>query len=228
MPRALIVGASRGIGLGLVEELAKRGWEVLATVRDMATSGELNQLALGGKTRIERLDVTEPDSARELHDLLGDERFDLLVLNAGMGHPRGQTVATAPDETIVRLFQTNAIGPVRTAEILLDLVTPKTGVIAYITSRLGSVADRTSAHADLYSASKAALNSLTRAFAHRHEELGLSVLSLHPGWVKTEIGGDGAQLEVEDVVPGLVDLMEKARGSHQRAFLDYQGTEIPW
>ena len=80
----------------------------------------------------------------------------------------------------------------------------------------------------VWSISKAALNSLTRAFAHRHEELGLSVLSLHPGWVKTEIGGDGAQLEVEDVVPGLVDLMEKARGSHQRAFLDYRGTEIPW
>lgn len=228
MPRALVVGASRGLGLGLVEELARRGWEVLATVRDTATSGELNQLALGGKTRIERLDVTDPFSARELHGLLGDERFDLLFLNAGMGHPRGRNVATADDEVIHRLFDTNATGPVRTAEILLDLVTPQSGVVAFMSSRLGSVADKTSDHADLYSASKAALNSLTRAFAARHADLGLSVLSLHPGWVKTEIGGDGAPLEVEDSVRGLVDLIEKARGSHQRAFLDYQGTEIPW
>jgi NAD(P)-dependent dehydrogenase (short-subunit alcohol dehydrogenase family) len=228
MPRALIVGASRGLGLGLVEELARRGWEVMATVRDTASSGELNQLALGGKTRIERLDVTDADSARELHDLLGEERFDLVFLNAGMGHPRGRNVTNVDDETIHKLFDTNAIGPVRTAEILLDLVRPQTGVVAFMTSRLGSVADRTSDHADLYSASKAALNSLTRAFAARHEALGLSVLSLHPGWVKTAIGGDGAPLEVEDSVPGLVDIIEKARGSHLRAFLDYQGKTIPW
>jgi NAD(P)-dependent dehydrogenase (short-subunit alcohol dehydrogenase family) len=228
MPRALIVGASRGLGLGLVEELARRGWEVLATVRDTAASGELNQLALGGKTRIERLDVNDADSVRELHGLLGDERFDLLFLNAGIGQPKGKTVATASDEEAWRLFETNAVGPVRTAGILLDLVTPQSGVVAFMSSVLGSVGGRSSDHADLYSASKAALNSLTRAFAFRHAELGLSVLLLHPGWVKTEIGGDSAPLEVEDSVRGLVDVMEKARGSHQRAFLDYQGTEIPW
>src|SRR5665213_479393 len=105
MPRALIVGASRGLGLGLVEELAGRGWEVLATVRDQAASGELNQLALGGKTRIERLDVTDADSVRELRGLLGDERFDLLFLVAGLGNPKGQRAATVADDVMWRLFE---------------------------------------------------------------------------------------------------------------------------
>ena len=225
MPRALIVGASRGLGLGLVEELARRGWEVLATVRDQSASGELNQLALGGKTRIERLDVTDADSVRDLRGLLGDERFDLLFLNVGIGN-LGQRVTSEDDELLWRMFETNAVGPVRAAELLVGLVTPKTGVVAFMSSVLGGVGARTTDHAEIYSATKAALNSLTRSFAARHEDL--SVLSLHPGWVKTGIGGESAPLEVEDSVPGLVDIIEMARGSHQRAFLDHQGRQIPW
>jgi NAD(P)-dependent dehydrogenase (short-subunit alcohol dehydrogenase family) len=227
MPRALIVGASRGLGLGLVEELARRGWEVLATVRDPAHAGELNQLALGGKTRIERLDVTDLDGVRALRGLLDDERFDLLFLNAGIGNPRGKSALTVDDEEMWRLFNTNALGPARTAEILAEVVRPG-GVVAFMTSRLGSVADRTSDHAEPYSASKAALNSLIRSFAARHSGDGIAVLALHPGWVKTAIGGDQAPLEVEDSVRGLAEVIENARGSSGQAFLDYRGQQIPW
>src|SRR5688572_14545233 len=178
MPRALIIGASRGLGLGLVEEFARRGWEVMGTVRDPAGASELNQLALGGKARIERLDVTDRASAERLRDLLQDEApFDLLFLNAGVGHPKGKTVLTATEDEAWNQFRTNAVGPVRTAEILAGLVRPQTGVVAFMTSRLGSVADKTSDHNDLYSASKAALNSLTRSFTARHAGKGLTVLS---------------------------------------------------
>src|SRR3569832_530945 len=124
MPRALIVGASRGLGLGLVEELARRGWEVLAAVRDPDRAGVLNQLALGGKTRIERLDVTDLDGVRALRALLDDERFDLLFLNAGMGNPRGKSAMTVDDEAMWKLIATTALGPARTAEILADVVKP--------------------------------------------------------------------------------------------------------
>lgn len=227
MPRALIVGASRGLGLGLVEELARRGWEVLATVRDPGHSGELNQLALGGKTRIERLDVTDLDGVRALRGLLDDERFDLLFLNAGIGNPRGKSALTVDDEAMWQVIATNALGPARTAEVLADTVNPG-GVVAFMTSRLGSVADRTSDHAEPYSASKAALNSLIRSFAARHADDQIAVLALHPGWVKTGIGGDQAPLEVEDSVKGLIDVIEKARGTSALAFLDYRGQEIPW
>ena len=229
MPRAIIVGASRGLGLGLVEEFARRGWEVLGTVRNEASAPELGQLALGGKARVEQLDVTDRASAERLRDLLKDEPpFDLLFMNAGVGHPRGETVLTASDDEAWTQFRTNAVGSVRTAEILVDLVRPGQGVVAFMTSRLGSVADKTSDHADLYSASKAALNSLTRSFTARHAGKGLSVLSLHPGWVRTELGGDGAPIEVEDSVPGLADIVEKARGTGRHAFVDYKGQTLPW
>ena len=229
MPRAIIVGASRGLGLGLVEEFARRGWEVLGTVRNEASAPELGQLALGGKARVEQLDVTDRASAERLRDLLKDEPpLDLLFMNAGVGHPRGKTVLTASDDEAWTQFRTNAVGSVRTAEILVDLVRPDQGVVAFMTSRLGSVADKTSDHADLYSASKAALNSLTRSFTARHAGKGLSVLSLHPGWVRTELGGDGAPIEVEDSVPGLADIVEKARGTGRHAFLDYKGQTLPW
>ena len=228
MPKALIVGASRGLGLGLVEELARRGWEVMATVRDPDKSGELNQLALGGKARIEELDVTDRPSAERLKGLLADEApFDLLFLNAGVGHPKGKTVLTATDDEAWNQFRTNAVGSARTAEILVDCVR-RGGTVAFMTSRLGSVEDKTSDHADLYSASKAALNSLTRSFVARHADKGLTVLSLHPGWVRTDLGGDGAPIEVETSGRGLADIVEARRGSGGHVFLDYTGKTLPW
>lgn len=228
MPKALIVGASRGLGLGLVEELARRGWEVLATVRDPARAPELGQLALGGKTRIERLDVTRPETAAALSEALADEVFDLLFLNAGMGNPRGKRVTDVSDAEMWTLFETNALGPARAAEMLVGHVRPRTGVIAFMTSRLGSVADKTSDHAELYSATKAALNSFSRSFAARHADAGLTVLSLHPGWVRTDIGGPNAPLDVETSVRGLAGIVEAARGQGGHRFLDYAGAEIPW
>lgn len=228
MPKALIVGASRGLGLGLVEEFARRGWEVLATVRDPARAPELGQLALGGKTRIEPLDVTRPETIETLGDALDDEAFDLLFLNAGMGNPPGKRVGNVTDAEMWTLFETNALGPARTAEMLAGHVRPRTGVVAFMTSRLGSVADKTSDHAELYSATKAALNSLSRGFAARHVDQGLTVLSLHPGWVRTEIGGPNAPLDVQTSVRGLADLVEQARGRGGHRFLDYTGAEIAW
>ena len=229
MPKALIVGASRGLGLGLVEEFARRGWGVLGTVRDEASAPELGQLGLGGKARVERLDVTDRASAERLRDLLKDEApFDVLFMNAGVGHPKGKTVLTASDEEAIGQFMTNAIGTVRTAEILVPLVTEGTGVVAFMTSHLGSVGDRETDHADLYSASKAAQNSLARSFAVRQWARRLTVLSLHPGWVRTELGGDAAPVEVEESVPGLVDIVERSHGKHRHLFLNFKGETLPW
>ena len=122
-------------------------------------------------------------------------------------------------------MMTNAVAPVRTARALLGAVKPG-GTVALMTSILGSVTLRQHAMAELYSASKAALNSLTRGFAAA-EAKDFAVLSLHPGWVKTDMGGDSADIDVATSVAGLADVLETQTGPGHR-YLDYTGKTLPW
>ncbi len=228
MPNALIVGASRGIGLGLVEEFAKRGWAVVGTVRSDASAGDLKMIARdsGGKVTIEQVDTADAASGAALRDRLGDAQFDLILVNAGVGGPASNP-RTVTDEAFSQLFITNSLGPVRLAEILAKNVKPQTGVVGLMTSHLGSIANNTGG-TELYRASKAALNSFTRSFAARHKDKGLTVLSLHPGWVRTDMGGPGAAIDVATSVKGLADVVERAQADRRDGFFDYSGKELPW
>ena len=228
MPNALIVGASRGIGLGLVEEFVKRGWDVVGTVRGDASAGGLNAVARdsGGKVTIERVDTADAASGAALRDRLGDTQFDLILVNAGVGGPASNP-RTVTDAEFSDLFITNALGPVRLAEILAKNVKPATGVVGLMTSQRGSIANNPGG-TELYRASKAALNSFTRSFAARHKDKGFTVLSLHPGWVRTDMGGPNAAIDVATSVKGLVDVVERAQADRRDGFFDYSGKELPW
>ena len=229
-PNALIVGASRGIGLGLVRELARRDWSVTGTARDLDTAPELAALAAGsgGQVRTAIVDIADAASAAALRDGLKTETFDLIMINAGVGGPPDKTTRTVSNDEFTRLFITNALAPVRTAELLVKSATPQTGVIAFTTSLLGSVEGAGAGGFDLYRGSKAALNSMTRSFAARHKDKGLAVLSLHPGWVKTDMGGPAAPVSVDDSVRGLVDVVERARADRRDGYFDYTGTTLAW
>jgi NAD(P)-dependent dehydrogenase (short-subunit alcohol dehydrogenase family) len=229
MPNILIVGASRGIGLGLAEEFARRRWSVTASVRDVARADALKALARasGGRVAIAVVDVAERASAEALREALADQEFDALVINAGVGGPPANP-RNVEREVFADLFVTNALGPVRLAELLVKQVKPQTGVIGFVTSQLGSVGNNTGGGTELYRASKAALNSLTRSFAARHRDQGLSILSLHPGWVRTDMGGPNAAIDVATSARGLADRVEQAVGAHREAFVDYNGAVIPW
>lgn len=226
---ALIVGASRGIGLGLARELAGRGWHVIATARHPAGATGLAEAgaASGGRIEIEQADLDSPASVDALIGRLAGRRLDLALVNAGVSGPEHRSVAAAtPEETGVLMY-TNAIAPIRMAPGLLALV-PEGGQLAFMSSVMGSVAGNTMGGHDLYRASKAALNSLTRGFVAQH--LGgrkVAVLSLHPGWVRTDMGGANAAVGVEESVKGLADVIEapRAPGHH---YLDYRGETIPW
>lgn len=221
MPSALIVGASRGIGLGLADELVARGWDVVATHRSPAPA----LVATGARTQV--CDIDDDGSVAALVAALGDARFDHVLINAGIMGNRGDTASTVTRDAMAQLMWTNAIAPVRAARRLLPLVTDG-GSIGFMTSILGSVAGRNHAHAELYSASKAALNSLTRGFtAQDVGKRNIAVLNLHPGWVKTDMGGDGADIDVATSVKGLADVIAAARPPGQR-YLDYTGATIPW
>ncbi len=228
MPNALIIGASRGIGRGLVEEFAKRGWSVVGTVRSDASAGDLKMLAKdsGGKVTLEQVDTTDAASGAALRDRLGDAQFDLILVNAGVGGPQSNP-RTVTDAEFSALFITNALGPVRLAEILAKSVKPQTGVVALMTSQLGSIGGNTGG-TELYRASKAALNSFTRSFAARHKDKGLTVLSLHPGWVRTDMGGPNAAIDVATSARGLADVVERAQADRGDGFFDYAGKELPW
>jgi NAD(P)-dependent dehydrogenase (short-subunit alcohol dehydrogenase family) len=209
MPDILIIGASRGIGLGLAQEFAGRGWTVTATVRDASKAEALKAV----KASLETVDIADATSASAFADRLAGKTYDAIVINAGVSGPQPSPRGVEHD-AFSELFVTNALAPVRLAELLVGLVKPNTGVIGFMTSQLGSVANNTGGGMELYRASKAALNSFTRSFAARHRDKGLSILSLHPGWVKTDMGGPNADIDVATSVKGLADVVEKAVGAH--------------
>jgi NAD(P)-dependent dehydrogenase (short-subunit alcohol dehydrogenase family) len=225
----LIVGASRGIGLGLVKEFLAEGDRVTATVRDKAKATDLTSLGSGsgGKVKIETVDTADAKSAAALSERLAGETFDVIVVNAGVGGPQSNP-RNVSDEDFNTLFLTNSLGPVRLAEMLVKEVKPQTGVIGLMTSQLGSVEGAKAGGVELYRASKAALNSFTRSFAARHKDKGIAVLSLHPGWVKTDMGGAGADIDVETSTKGLVKVIERAEKDRRDGFFNYKGETLPW
>jgi NAD(P)-dependent dehydrogenase (short-subunit alcohol dehydrogenase family) len=226
---ALVVGANRGIGLGVVKELLERGWRVIATARRPAEAQDLSTLAKAnpGRLEIKQLEMTDASQIDGFAAGLGGRKLDIALINAGISGPahRSASAATA-EETGVLMF-TNAIAPIRLARHLVDHVQPKTGVIAFTSSVMGSVALNPGGH-ELYRASKAALNSLSRGLWGEISGHGLTLLTLHPGWVRTDMGGPSAAVSIEDSARGIVDVMTREKAAHHHAFLDYTGKEIAW
>ncbi len=223
----LLVGASRGLGLGLVERHLERGWRVIATVR--RPSDALSELAAeaSGRLRIETLDIDRPADVAGLADRLGDTPLDVLFVVAGVAHDPGQPAASMADEAFDRVMHTNALSPLRVLERLQGLV-PAGGTIAAMTSSLGSIAGNESGGWEAYRASKAALNMLLRSFAVRHAEAGRTVLAVCPGWVRTDMGGPDASLDVETSTAGVADMLEARRGRGGIAFVDHAGRDVAW
>ena len=222
---ALIIGASRGLGLGLVQRLTEQGWDVTATVRDPNKAADLK--ALSG-VRIETVDIDEIASLEVLMQKLKGEVFDVLFVNAGIIGPRHQTAAQSTAAELGQLFLTNAVAPIRLAERLIEQIRPETGVLAFMSSVLGSVACPEGADLALYKASKAALNSMTNTFVSQLGESRPTVLSLHPGWVKTDMGGEGADIDVHTSTTGLVQQLKAYAGKGGHHFINYKGETIPW
>ncbi len=220
MKRALIIGGSRGLGLGLVREHLTRGWHVTATYR--SPSPELE--ALGAETMA--LDVTDTAQIGALASRLAGQTFDLLFVNPGIMASRLPVSQAAPAD-IEAMMLVNAISPIRVADALAGYVAAG-GVVGFMTSILGSIGTNEDGRMELYRASKAALNSLVRSFRARHATADFTVLALHPGVVRTSMGGPTAPLDIETSVRGLADTIEARRGIGGAAFVDYRNEVIPW
>ncbi len=223
---ALLIGASRGLGLGLAEEMTGRGWRVIATTRGKNDQG-LRRLAetAGDRLTIETLEVNDAAAIVALEAKLEGVRLDLLFVSAGTMTDKDMPIGAVPPEEFVRVMETNALAPLKIIEALGAGVASD-GAIVAMTSVLGSVAQNGSGGYEVYRASKAALNTLLRSYAARHKDR--AVVAMHPGWVRTDMGGASAPLEVADSARGMVDVVEDRLGEPGCVFLDYKGDTIAW
>jgi NAD(P)-dependent dehydrogenase (short-subunit alcohol dehydrogenase family) len=221
----LLIGASRGLGLGLAEEYLARGWQVIATARDPGRAAGLTRLAAahGKQLRVEAADVAAPGAGAALAAALHGVALDTIFVVAGQNIGGwGPAFQVAP-EAAAHEFLTNSFAPPAVAEALLGLLAPG-GTVVFMTSILGSLANATGV-AELYSSTKAALNMLAIGFAKRHADL--RVVLMHPGWVKTDMGGDSAPLDVKTSVAGMADVLAAQSGTGL-VYVDYAGKPIAW
>lgn len=222
---ALIIGASRGLGLGLVQRLREDGWNVTATVRDASRPGALKDVA---GVRIESLEMNDTALLDGLKQRVQGEIFDLVFVNAGVMGPLPQDLETVQDTQIGDLFMTNAVAPIRVARRLVGQIRENTGVLAFMSSGLGSVTSPDGNEICLYKASKAALNSMINSFVVELQRSDLSVLAMHPGWVKTDMGGENAEIDVLTSTRGMLDQINEQSGQGGLRFINYKGDALTW
>jgi NAD(P)-dependent dehydrogenase (short-subunit alcohol dehydrogenase family) len=224
----LLIGASRGLGLALAREWVDAGRHVTATVRGSGQT-PLHDLAdaCPRQLEIETLDVTEPEQIAALKSRLGERKFDLLFVNAGVTNEPEGTVAETSTEEFTRVMITNALSPLRVIETLQGNV-EATGTIGVMSSGQGSVTNNERGGHEVYRGSKAALNTFMRSYAARHVDGGRTLVLMAPGWVSTELGGPDARLSIDESIPNVVRTIDALAGSGDLHYVDYLGRTVAW
>lgn len=229
----MLIAAERGLGLGLAEQFLRRGWRLFVTAFPGADISALMRLAEAEPDRltIGHIDVTVREQIDVLKVAVGERKFDVIYLNAGIYGPLHQSVLEATDEEIMHIMLTNAFGPARLARSLLPFLREQ-GTLAFMSSHRASIAGNVEGGLELYRASKAALNILARGIYADQKARGITVLSVHPGWAATAMGTlDGtvdAEIDVLTSVAGVADVVERHRHSGRHLYLDYQGKPLQW
>ncbi len=218
--QAVVTGANRGIGLELVRLLRGRGDAVVAVCR--STSPEL--AATGARVE-PGVDVSDAGSVADLASRLGSLRIDLLINNAGI--LLMDSLDSLDEADLKRQFEVNALGPLRVTAALLDRLKPGTKV-ALVTSRMGSIGDNTSGSMYGYRMSKAALNAAGMSLAHDLARREIAVVTLHPGYVRTEMTGGGGDTEPAAAAGNLLARIDELTLASTGRFLHANGQSLPW
>ena len=222
MPTILITGAGRGLGLELARQYAADGWRVIGTVRkavpELEETGAQSLLA----------DVTNVAEVRDLSNKLKGEPIDVLFCNAGIIGKRGMALGSFDYPEWEKVLRVNLLGAAAVIEALVDHVAASEGkTVAVMSSRLGSIAE-TSGMTLPYATSKAALNLLAKGLAETLRPRGITVVAVSPGWVKTDMGGQGAPLAPETSVRGLRKVLAGLTREDSGKFFSHDGSQIPW
>ena len=227
MITVMITGANRGIGFELVRQYAADGARVFACCRNPQSADVLQSIAAksGGRITIHQLDVIDPAEIAALEQELGSTPIDILINSAGISDGR----ETGVDYDIwEKVFRVNSIAPYRMSTAFCANIAASTEKkLATISSHLGSIADNTGGRT-AYRASKAAVNQVMKGLACEYRVYGITVVILHPGWVRTDMGGPQAPVSPVDSARGLKRIIAAASLQNTGKFVDYQGKELPW
>ncbi len=221
MPRSIVTGANKGIGLALVTDLARRGHSVIATCR--TSSPELDAL---GVEVVRGVDVATDAGIAALVAAVGTRSVDWLVNNAGI-YLQGDRLGALNVESLRKQFEVNALAPLRVTDALVERL-PRGAKVALITSRMGSIDDNGSGGAYGYRMSKAALNMAGKSLAVDLRARGVAVAILHPGMVKTDMIGRHGQVEPADAARDLIARIEELTLETSGTFWHAKGERLPW
>lgn len=225
MRTAVVTGASRGIGSEFVVRLLEDGWRVYAGYRS-----DMHRLDLIENDNLfcHKLDVTSNDSIKKFADNI-DSNIDLLINNAGVPDGRWRNIKEIDDQWMLEVLDINSVGPVRMVKEFYDKMSHESvTTIAMISSLMGSIDDCHSGRSYAYRASKTALNMLSVAMKKEALKDNISFLILHPGWVKTRMGGEHAPVELGESVEGMLELIYSHSLDDSGRFVQYDGVDLPW
>ncbi|HUO92947.1 MAG TPA: SDR family oxidoreductase [Rhizomicrobium sp.] len=226
----LVTGASRGLGLEFVKQYAEEGATVFACCRDPRTSKPLKRIAdeAGGKVSLHGLDVGDEHSIARLAEAFGDAPLDLLINNAGIYGPKNQSADNMDFPVWAETFLVNTMAPLRVAQAFRrNLKAGRDKKLITITSGMGSTAYHSGDYF-AYRSSKAAVNNVMHGLALAWKDDDIIVALIHPGWVKTDMGGPNATLEPHQSITGMRKVIERLTTRDSGKFLDYSGKELPW
>lgn len=229
MPSILITGANRGLGLEFAKQYAEAGYRVFAAVRAPERAEALTAIAAKNpRVTVHELAVTEAASVRALAESLAREPIDILLNNAGWYGPKRQTVGQIDFEGLLETLRVNTVAPLQVVDAFLPHVERgERKLLVAVTSGMGSIAESSGGYY-AYRASKAALNMTFHNLALDLKNRGIISVVINPGWVKTDMGGAGAQLEPQQSIGMMRNIFDGLTLSDSGKFLNYRGGTLPW
>ena len=230
MANILITGSNRGIGLELVAQYLDRGDTVFATCRDPQGADKLNYLKTGNPhLQVMQLDVSKSESFAGFAAGLNDKAIDVFINNAGVYGPRSARFGEVTEQDWLPVFQVNTIAPLLLTQALIGNFKRGTDCkLIYVTSKMGSIEDNTSGASYIYRSSKTALNQVVKSLAADLAADGLTSVVIHPGWVKTDMGGSNALIDTATSVSGMMSVIDNLASTDSGKFFNYDGKPIPW
>ncbi len=221
-PTVLIIGTSRGIGRELARQYREAGATVHATVRQEADADALRTIGC----TVHHVDVVEAEDWQSFGEAIAGTNFDIAIHNAGVSGPRNDGPPTRDEFDAT--MRANVWGAMQMAPIVGPRVAAVRGKLAVISSRMGSIGARDSASFTAYRASKAAVNSVAKDTAITYGPQGLTCVAMHPGWVRTDMGGAGADLDVTDSAKGIRKTIDGLSHDDNGCFFNYDGAAMRW